>query len=178
MAPTERRYKYEVRGSSDPTKGCPDPDPDQDIDFLSQDIAAAALKLLQTSAPFSALPVSYTAAANSGVNVSSNMRDGGTGSTGDTGGSGGDPSGRQDATLLNKMSEALLARPPCRFETFPMQVRPPPLPWQTSAAAATGVKKVDTKVKVDVVLDIAHNVAAVQALVAKVRLFYPNTPIR
>lgn len=56
-----------------------------------------------------------------------------------------------------ELAEALKARPPCRFEVFPQQ----------------GASR-----QVDVVLDIAHNPAAVAAVAAKVRLHYPAQPVR
>jgi folylpolyglutamate synthase/dihydropteroate synthase len=71
------------------------------------------------------------------------------------------------AAATSQLRDALASRPPCRFEVFERLV---PLQGKASANQRTA--------RVHVVLDIAHNPAAVAALVEKVKLAYPDTPIR
>ena len=70
----------------------------------------------------------------------------------------------------------LRVRPPCRFQLFRVQchgdsflVLPPSL----------GIgSEDDPPGLVDVILDVAHNAAAISSLVAKVNAHYPNSPVR
>jgi folylpolyglutamate synthase/dihydropteroate synthase len=59
------------------------------------------------------------------------------------------------------LQKALLKRPICRFEEFDI------------------VKKSDkSRTQVKVILDMAHNIAAIKALAQRVRSFYPSSKIR
>lgn len=72
------------------------------------------------------------------------------------------------AAATSQLRDALAARPPCRFEVFERLV-----PLQAGSSADS-----QRRARVHVVLDIAHNPAAVTALVEKVKLAYPDTPLR
>jgi folylpolyglutamate synthase/dihydropteroate synthase len=72
------------------------------------------------------------------------------------------------AAATSQLRDALAARPPCRFEVFERL-----LPLHVGSSADQ-----QRRARVHVVLDIAHNPAAVAALVEKVKHAYPNTPLR
>lgn len=76
------------------------------------------------------------------------------------------PAGSRSSSVFSRLNNpsidytrALRTRPMCRFEVFA----------QKSAASGK---------KVDVVLDIAHNEDALKTLVGKVKLVYPDTPVK
>lgn len=101
LHPTERRYSrtnvYNNRSSVVA----------QDIDLLSQDIAAAALKLLHTHPGFQLLPATNAVDSNGNGNKRQ------AGMNGDMSCS---------KSTEGRVKAALLVRPPCRFEVFPLRV--------------------------------------------------------
>lgn len=67
---------------------------------------------------------------------------------------------------------ALRARPPCRFEQFALVSLGVP-----DRGAPQGLRAVPCR-DVRVVLDIAHNIEAMGALVRRLRVFFPHSPLR
>ncbi len=79
---------------------------------------------------------------------------------------------RQKSTVFDRLNDsqlnfekALKTRPACRFEVFPQTVT-------SSSSSGHG------SVQVDVVLDIAHNEAAISTLSNKAQLLYRHVPTR
>jgi hypothetical protein len=122
-----------------------------DIDDLNYDISLAALRLLQRKGGvFSTIPSSAIVRSDKSNNYRVH-----------TVGQGKKPISVQ---------ESLLRRPPCRFEVY-KEVLDVPIDGANGATASV-------KRSVHVVLDIAHNEDAMKALVKKVKMFYPDKPLR
>lgn len=69
------------------------------------------------------------------------------------------------------IQESLLHRPPCRFEVY-KEVLDVSIDDEADGVVAS------VKRSVHIVLDIAHNEDAMKALVKKIKMFYPNKPLR
>lgn len=74
-----------------------------------------------------------------------------------------------------KAEEALSVRPPCRFEIFQERVK---RGGEESKNEKSRENVVASDVTVPVILDIAHNEDAIDALVKKIKVKYPNRPVR
>jgi folylpolyglutamate synthase/dihydropteroate synthase len=73
----------------------------------------------------------------------------------------------------------LAKRPPCRFEIFP-QTQTQTLTQTLTQTQTQTQARITTTKKINVVLDIAHNMDAIKSLVRKVKSVYGDrhTPIR
>lgn len=130
-----------------------------DIDDLNYDISLAALRLLQRKGGvFKTIPSSVIVRSDKSNNYRVHTVGQGKNSI--------------SSSIQKPMSvqESLLCRPPCRFEVY-KEVLDVPIDGADGAAAIV-------KRSVHVVLDIAHNEDAMKALVKKVKMFYPDKPLR
>ena len=126
---------------------------DNDIDYLNMDISKACLRLLEK---------------NKNVNLLSN----------------------RNYYSLSKMNEknALLIRPPCRFEIIQKKIPiicnyNQSLESNNRNEANTGVPTVlnhdiFNMVEIDVIMDVAHNVASMEQLAKRFKIHYRNRKIR
>lgn len=75
------------------------------------------------------------------------------------------------------VQDALLQRPPCRFEQFQLQ-RFEKVPAGGTVDDVTSLSLSANDKAVRIILDIAHNIRAMEALVVRVQRFFPNRSIR
>lgn len=130
-----------------------------DIDDLNYDISLAALRLLQRKGGvFSTIPSTAIVRSDKSNNYRAHTV----------------VKEKNSMSSIQKprsIQESLLHRPPCRFEVY-KEVLDVPIDDEADGVVAS------VKRSVHIVLDIAHNEDAMKALVKKIKMFYPNKPLR
>lgn len=82
----------------------------------------------------------------------------------------------QPTTALKQAGKGLHYRPPCRWESHFVEVDS-----ETSVSKIlpeNGQGSLETKNRVEVIFDVGHNPAAVNALSKRIKIFYSSRPVR